>query len=221
MRRDSTAAYVAPFAVYVGCMALDRVVPLPAGMLYPLRAALVLATLVIVSLHVIPWRPSWGLMSTLVGIAVFAIWAAPDLLWPNLRTHWLFRNFLTGEAQSTLPAALKTNVGFLSVRVFGSVVLVPILEELFWRGWLMRWLINGNFAKVPIGSYSRMSFWVTALLFASEHGSYWEVGLAAGIIYNWWVMRTRNLADCILAHAVTNGLLAAYVVTFDQWQYWL
>ena len=146
MRRDSTAAYVAPFAVFVGCMALEHVVPLPPGILYPMRAALVLMTLAMVSRHVIPWRPSWGLTSTLVGIAVFAIWVAPDLLWPNLRTHWLFRNFLVGEAQSTLPAALKSNVGFLSVRVFGSVVLVPIMEELFWRGWMMRWLISAPFA---------------------------------------------------------------------------
>jgi hypothetical protein len=58
-------------------------------------------------------------------------------------------------------------------------------------------------------------------LFASEHGSYWEVGLAAGIVYNWWMLRTRSLADCMLAHAVTNGALSAFVIATGAWRYWL
>jgi CAAX prenyl protease-like protein len=86
---------------------------------------------------------------------------------------------------------------------------------------MMRWLINPEFLKVPLGKYAPAAFWLVAVLFASEHGAYWEVGLAAGIVYNWWIVRCRNLADCILAHAVTNALLAAYVLYAGQWQYWL
>jgi len=101
-------------------------------------------------------------------------------------------------------------------------VAVPILEELFWRGWLMRWIIDPqDFEKVPLGTFAPAAFWLTAILFASEHGSFWDVGLAAGIVYNWWMIRTRNLWDCIIAHAVTNALLAAYVIGAGQWQYWL
>ena len=74
---------------------------------------------------------------------------------------------------------------------------------------------------MPLGTYSASAFWIVAVLFASEHGPYWEVGLAAGILYNWWLIRTKNLADCILAHAVTNAILSAYVLLADQWQYWL
>ena len=85
----------------------------------------------------------------------------------------------------------------------------------------MRWIVNPhNFEKVPLGTFTRSSFWITALLFASEHGSVWDVGLLAGIFYNWWMIRTRNLWDCILAHSVTNGILAAYVIGGGQWQYW-
>jgi CAAX prenyl protease-like protein len=99
---------------------------------------------------------------------------------------------------------------------------VPILEELFWRGWLMRWLIDSkDFERVPLGTFAPAAFWLTALLFASEHGSFWDVGFAAGIVYNWWMIRTRNLWDCILAHAVTNAVLATYVIGAGQWQYWL
>src|SRR6185295_18289620 len=114
---------------------------------------------------------------------------------------------LMGRPSTSIDPAMKTNVLFILVRVLSSVVNVPILEELFWRGWLMRWLIDNDFTRVPLGKYTPLSFWMVALLFASEHGSYWEVGLATGIIYNWWMVRTRNLADCMLAHAVTNALL--------------
>ena len=127
-----------------------------------------------------------------------------------------------GKASSSLDPTLRHDSFFLTIRVLSSMALVPILEELFWRGWLMRWLINNrDFLKVPLGTYQASAFWIVALLFASEHGAYWEVGLLAGIIYNWWIIRTKNLADCILAHAVTNGTLAAYVLSSGQWQYWL
>lgn len=85
----------------------------------------------------------------------------------------------------------------------------------------MRWWIDRNFLAVRLGTYQTTAFWVVAVLFASEHGPYWEVGLQAGIAYNLWLIRTGNLADCILAHAVTNGTLAAYVLAAGQWQYWL
>ena len=100
------------------------------------------------------------------------------------------------------------------------MVFVPILEELFWRGWLMRWLISPQFEKVPLGAYQAGAFWITAALFASEHGPYWDVGLIAGIAYNWWMVRTRSLGDCILAHAVTNACLCGYVVATRHWEYW-
>ena len=84
----------------------------------------------------------------------------------------------------------------------------------------MRWLINNDFQKVPLGAYSPLAFSVTALLFASEHGPYWDVGLITGVIYNLWMIRTKSLPDCILMHAVTNGILSAYVIARGQWQYW-
>src|ERR1022692_4247599 len=137
------------------------------------------------------------------------------------RDFWLFHNGITGIARSSLPVHLKSNPFFITVRVLESAILVPVLEELFWRGWLMRWVIRPDFESVPLGQYTALSFWAVALLFATEHGPYWEVGLIAGVSYNWWLVRTRNLADCMLAHAVTNALLAGYVLVFDQWQYWL
>ncbi len=81
---------------------------------------------------------------------------------------------------------------------------------------MMRWLIDKEFLKIPLGTYVPSAFWIVALLFASEHGPYWEVGLAAGVVYNWWIIRTKNLADCILAHAVTNAVRSIYVLFTDR-----
>jgi CAAX protease family protein len=218
--RHPAAGYVAPFAVFVAVMAVEHGFGVPPQVGYPIRVALTLLTLLLVSRREVELRPAHALTSTAVGLAVFVIWIAPDALF-GYRHFWLFNNALAGTVGATLPPELQRNALFLLIRAAGSALLVPIVEELFWRAWLMRWLIDRNFQAVPLGTYVPSAFWITAALFASEHGSYWEVGLAAGVIYNWWMIRTRSLADCILAHAVTNGALAVYVMMAGAWQYWL
>ena len=214
--------YIAPFAAFLGLMALEQALPAGMEILYPIRLAVVTAVLIFFSRSVIDFRVTHAIGSILLGVAVFVIWVGPDVLWPAYRSYWLFTNSITGEARSTAPEALKSNLLFIVFRVVGCVLLVPVLEELFWRGWLTRWLIDSeDFRRVPLGAYTAMSFWIGSLLFASEHGSYWEVGLIAGIAYNWWMCRTKSLGDCILAHAVTNGCLSAYVLKTGEWRYWL
>jgi hypothetical protein len=218
LRRHPAIPYVLPFGVFIGLLALQSLVPIPAW----LRLAVSLAAILAVSLPVLRTPPSKPLLSILVGAAVFVIWVGPDFLAPWWHHMLPFDNAIVGHPAGNTPPASKNDPVFLFFRIAISVVAVPILEELFWRGWLMRWLIDaGDFERVPLGSYTFSSFLIVALLFASEHGSFWDVGLLAGIIYNWWMVRTRNLWDCIIAHAVTNGILAAYVVVGGQWQYWL
>jgi uncharacterized protein len=213
----SALAYIAPFATFIAL----RWLPLPPEWLAPVRFVAVAAVLVLFSRHVVPRRVSFAAGSILLGVSVLLIWIGPDTIWHGYRESWPFHNAITGVAKSSLPAPLHSNAFFIVTRVLESALLVPVLEELFWRGWLMRWLIRPDFETVPLGRYTALSFWGVALLFAAEHGPYWEVGLIAGVAYNWWIVRTRNLADCILAHAVTNGLLAGYVLLLDRWQYWL
>src|SRR5690242_4546739 len=200
--RRATLAYAAPFLVFIGIMALEKLARLPPGWLYPVRFAAVLLTLLLVSRPVVRLGPSYPAASVAIGIAVFLIWIGPDLLF-RYRHHWLFENSITGKAASSIPAELRRNFGFVALRVISCSFLVPVVEELFWRGWLMRWLAASNFRKLPY-TYVPSAFWLVVALFASEHGPYWEVGAAAGIIYNWWAIRTQNLADCIWAHSVTN-----------------
>jgi len=220
-RRFKAIPFIAPFVVFVLLLGFRSYLPFAPKWEYPARVIVVSGLMLITSRKVIAKRILFPLQSTLLGLLVFVVWVGPDLLWPSYRHHWLFQNSLTGSPQSSLNPFLHSDVAFLVFRIFGTAVLVPIIEELFWRGWLMRYLIKSDFEEVPLGTYSRFSFWVTALLFASEHGSYWDVGLLAGASYNWCMLRTKSLADCMLAHAVTNACLAVYVVGFDRWQYWL
>jgi len=199
-------------------LAIQPYVPLPA----PARLLVSLTAILYVSREPLRGWPSSPLVSIMIGLAVFAVWIGPDIIAPAWRMSILFNNPVVGHPAGNTPPSLKNDAFFLFFRIAISVVAVPILEELFWRGWLMRWLIDGDdFRRVPLGKYAPMAFWITAVLFAAEHGSFWDVGLLAGVIYNWWMVRTRNLWDCIIAHAVTNAALAAWVVLAGQWQYWL
>ena len=212
--------YILPFIVFMAFLAGHEYLPIPAIWEYPFRVVAITAVLWFFSRSVIdPRVRRWG--GTLaLGAGVFVIWILPDLLWPHYRESILFQNSITGKLGSSVPEELRGSWIVLVFRTIRSFIVVPIVEELFWRGWMMRWIVNTDFEKVPLGAYSAGAFWLTAALFASEHGPYWEVGLIAGIAYNWWMIRTKSLGDCILAHAVTNGLLSAYVIVYGQWQYW-
>jgi CAAX prenyl protease-like protein len=222
LSRYPSLPYVAPFGVFVGFLMLDKFLPGSAGTLYLIRVIAVSAVLICCSRSVMDFRVKNALSSTLLGVAVFAIWVGPDVLWPHYRGYWLFTNSVTGAVNSSVPAAMRSSISFIVFRTFGCVVLVPILEELFWRAWLTRWLIDGqDFRRVPLGTYTASSFWIGSVMFASEHGPFWDVGLIAGIAYNWWMCRNKSLADCTLTHAVTNGCLSIYVLVTGAWQYWL
>ena len=210
--QKATIGYIAPFLAFVAIVAVERWIPQPPAWLPAIRFFAVLALIAAFSRPYLSFRPSCPFASMAIGVVVFGLWVGPDVF-IGYRHHWLFENFLTRTAAGPPPPWL--------MRAVSSTLLVPVLEELFWRGWMMRWLIDTNFQRVPLGKYAPQAFWIVAVLFASEHGPYWEVGLAAGIVYNWWIIRTGNLADCILAHAVTNGVLSVYILLSGQWQYWL
>ncbi|HTR34640.1 MAG TPA: CAAX prenyl protease-related protein [Bryobacteraceae bacterium] len=218
--RWASLPYVLPFAVFLALLAQQKYAPLSPYIEFTVRDVLLAIVLFLVSRRVTELRSMRRLETVIIGVAVFVVWVAPDVVLPNYRQHWLFQNFITGQISTTIPEDIIRSPIVLWPRIIQAVVLVPILEELFWRAWLMRWLINPRFESVPLGTYQAASFWITAVLFASEHGPYWDVGLIAGIAYNWWMVRTRSLGDCILAHAITNACLCGYVVATHHWEYW-
>lgn len=219
--RYPSLPYVAPFATFMVLLVLGPRLPIPARVEAVLRVALVAAVLLLCSRQVISLRVRHWATSIALGVGIFALWIAPDVLFPDFRSSWLFTNGLTGKVEGTVPMEVRHDGLVLSLRFARAAILVPIVEELFWRGWLPRWIDHTeDFRTIPLGQFTTASFLLTALLFASEHGAMWDVGLAAGLLYNFWMQRTRSLGDLILAHAVTNACLSAYVLSRGRWEYW-
>lgn len=215
------APFVTPFLYFLLCLAVLPRLGLPPRIELSFWLLSGLAVTWFFRRRLPRWKAGAPLASLAVGVAVFGIWIAPDLLFPGWHSHWVFSNSLFGAAQSSLSAQALRDPAALALRVARAVLLVPVVEELFWRGWLMRWIEDPDFERVPLGSYQRRAFWITAGLFALEHGAYWDVGLLAGIAYNLWMVRTKQLGDLVLAHAVTNACLSAYVLGTGRFEYWL
>jgi uncharacterized protein len=216
-----SAPYILPLGVFFALLLFFARVWSPPALveqvLFVGIMALVLwfASRSVMNLHIQHW-----LGSALLGLAIFVLWIAPDLLFPGYRHHWMFQNAITGGAPSAFLDEVHRAPAVLAVRALRAVAIVPIVEELFWRSWLMRWLIAPDFWKIPLGAYRVFSFWAVAILFAAEHGPYWDVGLLAGILFNAWMLRTKSLGDLILAHAVANAGLSLYVIAAGKWEYW-
>jgi exosortase E/protease (VPEID-CTERM system) len=151
-------------------------------------------------------RPSPTLWGPIVGIGVFALWMLLEPKHPSVEAA---------------PAVLNTAWGnfWLVCRVLGSVVCVPLAEELAFRGYLLRRLISRDFQRVDLACFKWLSFAGSSILFGLLHGR-WFAGTLAGMAYAGAVYRHRRLGDAIVAHAVTNALIAAWVVMFGRWSLW-
>jgi len=211
--------YVAPFVTVLLLLAL----PKPQALIYwewPIQVVVVALVCFLTWPKDVTLGPKFWLLSLLIGAATFVLWIGPEVINPNYRHGILFSNSLVGHVGSSLrEEALKSN-SVLFWRTVRASTVVPVAEELFWRAWLMRWLIRTDFRTVALGTYAPAAFWITALMFGAEHGPYWDVGLLTGALWNFWMMRSKSVADCILVHAVTNLLMSLYVIRYGQWQYW-
>jgi CAAX prenyl protease-like protein len=221
LERHPWVPYVAPFALFITFLVVGSTLSGSARTEAIIRVSILLAVIVLVARPALDFRLARPVGSAVVGVGVFAVWIAPDLLIPGYREGILFQNDLVGNVQSTLTDEDRADRVVLGLRFVRAALIVPIVEELFWRGWLPRWLDHmDDFRRAKLGDYTRWSFGATAVLFALEHGSFWDVGLVAGVIYNEWMRRTRSLGDLIFSHGVTNACLSAYVLAAGRWEYW-
>jgi CAAX prenyl protease-like protein len=217
---ESTIAWVGPFVVFMVWLAFDKYLPIANPAKELLRDGVLVVAIFGFARRLLPSSAPHWMSSVGLGLAVFVLWIAPDALIPGWRNQWLFQNSVTGRVATSIPPAELTTL-MLVLRTARATLLVPIIEELFWRGWLPRWLQDSRFARIPLGQYTPFAFWGTAVLFAAEHGPFWDVGLLCGIIYNWWMRRTRSLGDLMLVHAVTNLALSVYVILTGRWMFWM
>lgn len=149
-----------------------------------------------------------------IAVFVFALWISPQAFFGvSPRTAGFDPGIFANQAGLYWPT-----VAFRFLRL---VVVVPLIEEIFWRGFLLRYLIAEDFDHVPFGSFSWLSFGAVTLFFMLSHSmADWGAALVTGALYNWVAYRTKSLSACILTHAVTNLLLGLWIMQTRQWGFW-
>lgn len=186
-------------------------------LLYPARAVAVGILLFLLRRHYseINFRellnPGGAAAAVLMGLVVFLLWINMDWSRATARTGVGFDPNLFQPGWERI-----VMIGF---RMIGSVLVVAVMEELFWRSFFLRWLIHVDFRVIPIGMFTWGSFVGTAILFGLEHTMI-VAGITAGILYNLLLYYRRSISCCILSHAVTNFSLCIYILKTGSYHLW-
>ncbi len=163
-------------------------------------------------------RWSFSLEAVAVGIGIFVIWVGLDPYVP--KNHLFFNpggdpwnpNLRYGEGSAMAWF-------FVVVRIAGSSIVVPPLEEMFYRSFLYRYFIRTDFQNLPLNHRHVLSWVVTSLLFGLVHYE-WLAGILCGLAYQWLVLSKNRLGDAMTAHAITNFILGIYIVWRGAWGFW-
>jgi uncharacterized protein len=151
----------------------------------------------------------------IIGLLIIWLWIVLDPYTPQLK---LLGSRTEYNPYKEIASPIVRNV-FLGFRFFGLVIMVPIMEEIFWRSFLIRYITNENFRQVPMGTFSAGAFAAVAIAFALAHPE-WLAALICAILLGVLLKYTRSLWACIVAHAVANLVLGIYVVQTQQWKFW-
>jgi exosortase E/protease (VPEID-CTERM system) len=205
-RASQVTAYLAPLLVLLAATMATAACTSGFDWLYPVR---------VVAVGGVLWyfrasypRLRWSGEATALGLLVFVVWVALD-------------STPVGQPMPAELARLSAPWAalWLVARVLGSCLIVPAAEELAFRGYLTRRLISNRVEDVPIGQFTWLSLVVSSVLFGLMHDR-WLAGVLAGAVYALALYRRRELSDAVLAHATTNGALAAYVLATGSWGFW-
>jgi uncharacterized protein len=150
--------------------------------------------------------------ASVAGCIVFVIWIFPYPAWLGGGNAIGFNPHVEGGGMLSM-------IFWSSVRLMGAAIVVPVMEELFWRSFIMRWFDRHDFLSLSPERISGYAYLGSAFLFAVEH-HLWLAGLFAGLVYGELYKNYKNLWVPIMAHAVTNGLLGIWVLSTSSWNYW-
>lgn len=211
-----------PFAVFITLLAVEPWLGrqladvLDARWLYGVRSIIV-AGLLLLFWHrfdeLAVRRPAVRecLLALGVGVAVLAIWLKLDAGFFVLGQSGAGFDPRTADGSFDWPLAV--------MRLAGSALVVPVMEELFWRSLVMRWLENADFAAVAPARVGIFALLFSSLAFGFEHNQ-WAAGILAGLAYGWLYLCSRNLWLPIIAHTVTNAGLGVWVLATGSWYFW-
>jgi exosortase E/protease (VPEID-CTERM system) len=215
---NPAACYLVPFLVLVAATMITTALSSTGfDRLYPVRVLLVAFALgyfgrTYLQQGLLRWTWSWPPIA--IGVLVFAVWMALEPLAATNQAETQ-ASLAVGIASLSRPMAL----GWLLFRALGSIVTVPLAEELAFRGYLTRRLIAEDFASLPVGRFSWFSLVISSVLFGVLHGR-WLAGTVAGMLFAAALYRRGRLMDAVVAHATANGLITAYVLSTGQWAFW-
>ena len=221
LEESPLAVRVAPFVIFLLLTGLQgKVGPSSVYWLYLIKTVLGAWMLLAVwpLIRELKWAISWE--AVVVGVGVFGMWVGLHGVYPGL-------NELMGKGDETPPWNPHLVFGqgtglawfFILVRTLGSSLVVPALEEVVFRSTLYRYVVDPDFETVSFRRLHWGALIVTSIVFALEHNE-WLSGFLCGLAYQWLVLRKGRIGDAITAHAITNGLLAGYVVSRGAWQFW-
>ncbi|MBM4164245.1 MAG: CAAX prenyl protease-related protein [Lentisphaerae bacterium] len=226
--------------------AAERLFPLPA-LVQPWVYAVKSAACAALFLWWRPWRiyPAMRLRNALwavaAGLAVAGLWVLPETVWfgqafPSAQAfyhRWLilmpgvYPDYYDPARFPLLPPGFAGSIydpavcgwGLSLARLVGSALVIAVIEEFFFRGFLYRWLRQEAFWKIPLTRWDLSTFWIVVLVFGIEHDR-WLAGMAAGAVYGLLAVRTGDLWAAALAHGLTNLALGAYVLLCGRYGFW-
>jgi CAAX prenyl protease-like protein len=213
-------AYLLPMGVFLVLVQVGITFPSWYVTAYAARTALVAGLLVWLWPRYTPVR--WNHLSLGVAVGVIGIvqWVGMQL-W--LQSHF---KFFAPSSEGFDPTAVYADqpgllVGFCAMRIIGAVVVVPVMEELFWRDFLWRSILAPNdFKLAAVGEWDWKAYLIVAGAFSLVHGNWWLTAIVWGLMVGALLVYTKSLGACIVAHATTNLLLAAYVLYTREWHLW-
>jgi CAAX prenyl protease-like protein len=218
------AARVVPFAVFIGLTFCQDFFGEAGRYWIYLAKTLLGAWLIVVvrpAVAEMRWKLSWA--GAVVGVAVFAMWVGLPGLLESLGSSGsfaLFKSARTAWNPATRFAGSPALIWlFIGGHIGGSALVVPPLEEVFYRSFLYRYLARNDFESVSLGPFLWLPFLVTSVVFGLEHRE-WLAGILCGFAYQGLVCWKHRLGDAITAHAITNLLLGVWVVWRGAWHFW-
>jgi len=158
------------------------------------------------------WALSWE--AVVVGIVVCVMWVGVDNWYPKFGGEQAPSNPIIQFGGTPAIAWM-----FILIHILGSAIVVPPLEEVFYRSFLYRYFVKIDFLAMPFSRFHGLSFCVTSILFGFEHHQ-WLAGILCGMAYQWLVIHKNRLGDAMTAHAITNFLLGIWIVWRGAWHFW-
>ena len=242
-----TRAHVLPLAIFMAFMLLLQLLggliewkhpdapwwrQDPAQFIYPIQTVVSIALLIHYwRCYTFDWSWRWGLIGGVFGVVGIACWLLPTTLYDVLgytgkTGGWLNALGVAARSDGFNPGVFDNPVAYwasLSMRMLRAAVVVALVEEIFWRGFLMRFVCDwdGEYWRQPFGRASRLSYLIVTGLFIFSHGALdWAGAFVYGSLTYLLCVWSKNLGACVIMHVTANFLMGLYIMAYGKFGLW-